>query len=297
MRYLIIFLSLIFLSISSFSVYADEKKEIQDSRLSNLVSHLKKFNKPYQWLLVRKLYSSNSNIQEVFFSSCLGKRSNFLPKVPYGLFKKFLFEIYFVPVNMDMDSNFETLVIIKSYSIKINKKFPRKVNYMTFCLLDDKKNQRKHLSSHLAESINAVATYQITDLTGDGKSELIVHTNEMDSSKKEYSFVRILKLNKVKLLREIWSSKLQEEKVSFKSESQKETKTLREIRLVKDLRFNFQAIKRPIEIIMKGKKEIEETTMNLKNGRSVTMTTFKKISFQNKWKWDKKKFLYVLLDR
>ena len=32
---------------------------------------------------------------------------------------------------------------------------------------------------------------------------------------------------------------------------------------------------------MKGKKEIEETVRGLKNGRSVTTTTFKKIPFKN----------------
>tara|TARA_Y100000814_G_scaffold128807_1_gene93237 strand:- start:15 stop:908 length:894 start_codon:yes stop_codon:yes gene_type:complete len=297
LKYILIVLSLTFLFILTSEVYAVEQKESSISRLSNLVSHLKKFNEPYQWLLVRKLYSSNNNIQEVFFSSCLGKRSNFLPKVPYGLFKKFLFDIYFVSLNMDLDTNLETLVIIKSYPIKVKNKFLKKINYMTFCLLDDKKNQRRPLSSHFAESINSVSSYQITDLTGDGKSEIIVHTNEMDRSGKEYSFVRILKLNKEKLLRGIWSSKLKEEKVIIKSKFKKSIKTFRKIRFIKVLQFNFQASKDPTEIIMKGKKEIEETTIGLKNGRSVTTTTFKKIPFESKWYWNKKEFRYFLLNR
>ncbi len=297
MKYILATLSLTFIFFVTSAVDAVEKKESSISRLSNLVSHLKKFNEPYQWLLVRKLYSSNNNIQEVFFSTCLGKRSNFLPKVPYGLFKKFLFDIYFVPLNMDLDTNLETLVIIKSYPIKVKSKFPKKINYMTFCLLDDKKNQRRPLSSHFAESINTVSSFQITDLTGDGRSEIIVHTNEIDGLGKEYSFVRILKLNKEKLLRGIWSSKLKEEKVFIKSEFQKSTKTFRKIRFIKVLQFNFQTLKGPTEIIMKGRKEIEETTIGLKNGRSVTTTTFKKIPFENKWFWDKKKFRYFLLNR
>ena len=296
MKYIIIILGVTFLLISS-SVYAVGKEESKTQRLSNLVSHLKKFKEPYQWLLVRKLYSSNSKLQEAFFSSCLGKRSNFLPKVPYGLFKKFLFDIYFVQANMDIDVNLETLVIIKTYPLKVKDKLQKKINYMTFCLLDDKKNQRRPLSSHFAESINSVASYQITDLTGDGRSELIVHTNEVDSLAKEYSFVRILKLNKEKLLRGIWSSKLKEEKVTVKSEFQKNTKTFKKIRFIKVLQFNFKTLNSPIEIIMKGKKEIEETVRGLKNGRSVTTTTFKKIPFKNKWYWDSKKFRYVLLNR
>ena len=134
-------------------------------------------------------------------------------------------------------------------------------------------------------------------LTGDGKSEIIVHTNEMDRSGKEYSFVRILKLNKEKLLRGIWSSKLKEEKVIIKSKLKKSMKTFRKIRFIKVLQFNFQASKDPTEIIMKGKKEIEETTIGLKNGRSVTTTTFKKIPFESKWYWNKKEFRYFLLNR
>ena len=189
-------------SMEAFAAAPETPEAIEQRRISRLVSHLRRLEKPKDWLLVRKLFSSDSNVQLNALSNCPLPENEWPWYLSSDHLKNYAFSVDFIPLNMDADKRLETLMVIQSDHAKDH--------YITFCLMDDDKSARKPLASYSDMSRGREITYQVADLTADGSYELIVNTRE--GSDGRYSdAVRVIKPTSKNRFDLMWFARLQDE--------------------------------------------------------------------------------------
>ncbi len=259
---------------------------IEQRRVSRLVSHLKRLEKPEDWLLVRKFFSSDSNVQLNALSNCPLPENEWPWYLSSDHLKHYAFSVDFIPLNMDADKHLETLMVIQSDYAKDH--------YITFCLMDDDKNARKPLASYSDLSRGREITYQIADLTADGASELIVNIRE--GSNGHYSdAVRVIRPTRKRRFELVWFARLREE-LRWPRAYLDDAGT-RAVQRSEDLsakvRFRFNGPGNPATLIVKGVRKYEERVFNLKGGEEKNGLLVDRLPFEEFWRWDKKKLQFV----
>lgn len=269
------------------SAAAPETPEaIEQRRVSRLVSHLKRLEKPRDWLLVRKFFSSDANVQLNALSNCPLPENEWPWYLSSDHLKNYAFTVDFIPLNMDADKRLETLMVIQSDHAKDH--------YISFCLMDDDKSARKPLASYSDLSRGREITYQIADLTGDGSHELIVNVRE--GSNDRYSdAVRVIKPAQKRRFELVWFAHLQEE-LRWPKAYLNEART-RAVQRSEDLsakvRFRFNGPGNPATLILKGVRKYEERVFNLKGEKDKNEILIERFPIEEFWRWDKKKLQFV----
>jgi len=259
---------------------------IEQRRVSRLVSHLKRLEKPQDWLLVRKFFSSDANVQLNALSNCPLPENEWPWYLSSDHLKNYAFTVDFIPLNMDADKRLETLMVIQSDHAKDH--------YITFCLMDDDKNARKPLASYSDLSRGREITYQIADLTGDGSHELIVNVRE-ESNDRYSDAVRVIKPAQKRRFELVWFARLQEE-LRWPKAYLNDAGT-RAVQRSEDLsakvRFRFNGPGNPATLILKGVRKYEERLFNLESGQEKKEVLVDRFPFEEFWRWDKKKLQFV----
>ena len=269
------------------SAAAPETPEaIEQRRVSRLVSHLKRLEKPQDWLLVRKFFSSDANVQLNALSNCPLPENEWPWYLSSDHLKNYAFTVDFIPLNMDADKRLETLMVIQSDHAKDH--------YISFCLMDDDMNARKPLASYSDLSRGREITYQIADLTGDGSHELIVNVRE--GANDRYSdAVRVIKPTQKRRFELVWFAHLQEE-LRWPKAYLNDART-RAVQRSEDLsakvRFRFNGPGNPATLILKGVRKYEERVFNLKGGKDNNEILIERFPIEEFWRWDKKKLQFV----
>ncbi len=269
------------------SAAAPETPEaIEQRRVSRLVSHLKRLEKPQDWLLVRKFFSSDANVQLNALSNCPLPENEWPWYLSSDHLKNYAFTVDFIPLNMDADKRLETLMVIQSDHAKDH--------YISFCLMDDDKSARKPLASYSDLSRGREITYQIADLTGDGSHELIVNVRE-ESNDRYSDAVRVIKPAQKRRFELVWFAHLQEE-LRWPKAYLNDART-RAVQRSEDLsakvRFRFNGPGNPATLILKGVRKYEERVFNLKGGKDKNEILIERFPIEEFWRWDKKKLQFV----
>ena len=259
---------------------------IEQRRVSRLVSHLKRLEKPEDWLLVRKFFSSDSNVQLNALSNCPLPENEWPWYLSSDHLKNYAFSVDFIPLNMDSDKRLETLMVIQSDHAKDH--------YITFCLMDDDKSARKPLASYSDLSRGREITYQIADLTADGSYELIVNVRE--GSNGHYSdAVRVIKPIQKKRFELVWFARLREElrwpRAYLDDAGTRAVQRSEDLRA--KVRFRFNGPGNPATLILKGVRKYEEQVFNLKGGEEKNALLVDRFPFEEFWRWDKVKLQFV----
>ena len=269
-----------------FAAPGETPEVIEHRRVSRLVAHLKRLEKPEDWRLVRKFFSSDSNVQLNALSNCPLPENEWPWYLSSNHLKNYAFSMDFIPLNMDADKRLETLMVIQSDY--------EKDHYITFCLLDDDKSARRPLSSYSDLSRGREITYQIADLTADGASELIVNVRE--GSNGHYSdAVRVIKPTPKRRFELVWFARLREELKWPKAYlDDAETRAVqRSEDLRAKVRFRFNGPGNPATLILKGVRKYEERVFNLKGGEEKNALQVDRFPFEEFWRWDKIKLQFV----
>ncbi len=259
---------------------------IEERRISRLVSHLKRLEKPEDWLLVRKFFSSDANVQLNALSNCPLPENEWPWYLSSSHLKNYAFTVDFIPLNMDADKRLETLVVIQSDHAKNH--------YITFCLMDDDMNARKPLASYSDLSQGREITYQIADLTGDGSHELIVNIRE-NSNGRYSDAVRVIKPTQKRRFELVWFAHLQEElrwpRANLNGAGTRVVQRSEDLSAT--VRFRFNGPGNPATLILKGVRKYEEQLFNLENGQEKKEVLVDRFPFEEFWRWDKKKLQFV----
>ncbi len=261
-------------------------KAIEQRRISRLVVHLKRLEKPEDWLLVRKLFSSDANVQLNALSNCPLPENEWPWYLSSDHLKHYAFSVDFIPLNMDADKRLETLMVIQSDHAKDH--------YITFCLMDDDKSARKPLASYSDLSRGRQITYQIADLTGDGSHELIVNVRE-SSNGRNSDAVRVIRPTRKRRFELVWFARLQEElrwpRAYLDDAGTKSVQRSED--LSAKVRFRFNGPGNPATLILKGERKYEERIFNLQGGEDKNEIQIDRFPFEEFWRWDKKKLQFV----
>ena len=261
-------------------------KAIEQRRISRLVVHLKRLEKPEDWLLVRKLFSSDANVQLNALSNCPLPENEWPWYLSSDHLKNYAFSVDFIPLNMDADKRLETLMVIQSDHAKDH--------YITFCLMDDDKSARKPLASYSDLSRGRQITYQIADLTGDGSHELIVNVRE-SSNGRNSDAVRVIRPTRKRRFELVWFARLQEElrwpRAYLDDAGTKSVQRSED--LSAKVRFRFNGPGNPATLILKGERKYEERIFNLQGGEDKNEIQIDRFPFEEFWRWDKKKLQFV----
>ena len=259
---------------------------IEKRRVSRIVAHLKRLERPQDWRLVRKLFSSDSNVQLNALSNCPLPENEWPWYLSSDHLKNYAFSVDFIPINMDADKRLETLMVIQSDHDKDH--------YITFCLMDDEKSARKPLASYSDLSRGRQITYQIADLTADGSYELIVNVRE--GSDGRYSdAVRVIKPTRKNRFELMWFARLQDElkwPKTYLDDAGKQAVQRREDLRAK-VRFRFNGPGNPVTLILKGVREYEERVFNIKGREEKSKLLVDRFPFEEFWRWDKAKLQFV----
>jgi hypothetical protein len=273
-------------SLGVFAATPETPEVTEQRRVSRLVSHLKRLEKPEDWLLVRKFFSSDSNVQLNALSNCPLPENEWPWYLSSDHLKNYAFSVDFIPLNMDSDKRLETLMVIQSDHAKDH--------YITFCLMDDDKSARKPLASYSDLSRGREITYQIADLTADGSYELIVNVRE--GSNGHYSdAVRVIKPIQKKRFELVWFARLREElrwpRAYLDDAGTRAVQRSEDLRA--KVRFRFNGPGNPATLILKGVRKYEEQVFNLKGGEEKNALLVDRFPFEEFWRWDKKKLQFV----
>jgi hypothetical protein len=261
---------------------ADQYQSTSERRRTRLVAHIKRLERPSDWLILRKLYSSDRARQLEGFENCPYSEMEWPWYLSSGHLEKYTFTADFIPVNMDSDPEDETLIVIQSDS--------GEVNFATFCLVDDDKRGRTPLSSYSEISHQKPITFQLVDLTGDGDSEIIIHARD-DRAGRFVDSVRIIKPNMKRQFDLVWFGRLRGLFVwpPVKDKAKNRTITRNESLRAK-MRLSFNGSGSPATIILKGEREYEN---EIRYKNRTTRQAARKVSFEERWHWDKKLFRFL----
>ena len=259
---------------------------VEERRRTRLIAHLKRLNRPEDWLLVRKLFSTDRERQVSALQICPFAEDEWPWHLSSGHLESYTFTVDFIPVNMDADPEEETLIVLQSD--------PEDVHYLTFCLVDDAKRGRSPLASYTESSRGRPITYQITDITADGNSEIILYTR--DGSPEAYSdSVRIIKANGKRGFELVWFGRLRDQLSwpAVKIAGGRGGAVARSELLRAKMRLHLNGPKSPADIVLRGVREFRETLTDSNGVRQVKERSVDKVPFVEHWRWDKARFQYV----
>ena len=178
------FLLAVILATASWAAPGARVDAVEKRRNVRLIRHLKRLNRPSDWRIARKLFSADRNVQRNALHYCPYSDGEWPWYLSSDHMENYTFTADFIPINMDGDPEDETLIVIQSD--------PGKINYASFCLVDDDKRGRTPLSSLNEISHARPITFQLADLTGDGANELVIYARD-DRSGWMTDSVRIIK--------------------------------------------------------------------------------------------------------
>lgn len=273
---------------SSWAAPTSSSNKIEERRKTRLIRHLKRLNRPSDWRIIRKLYSPDTEVQKSAFHYCPHKNIKSPWYLSSGHLKAFRFTVDVIPVNMDSDPEDETLIAIQSD--------PGKVQYVTFCLLDDERRGGTPLSSFTEISHEKPLTFQLTDLTADGDSEIIVYVRD-DRSGRLADSVRIIKANQGRQFKLVWFGRLRGQfQLNADADDRLSQRVIRNERLQARMRISFNGDRSPATIIVRGKREY---TRNIaaRGFRQNSRGWMRKRTFEEYWRWDKKRFRFMKTNR
>ncbi len=258
----------------------------EERRRARLISHLKRLNRAEHWLLARKFFSRNRARQLKALGNCPPAENEWPWYLSSPHLENYTFTVEFLPVNMDGDPEEETLIVLRSD--------PNEVSYITFCLLDDAQRGRAPIASYSDLSRDHPPTFQLTDLTADGASELIIHTREG----KPAQFVdtaRVMKPGRNRHFELVWFGRLRDQLAwpAIEIEGQKGSTIARSEKWQAKLGLQFNGSANPLTIVLKGEREYTETLSRFNGERRISQTSSQRIPFEERWRWDKKRFYFV----
>ena len=173
-RFIVVFTGVMLLAAipatASWAATGDRADAVEKRRKTRLIHHLKRLNRPSDWRIARKLFSADKNVQRDGLRYCPYSDGDWPWYLSSEHMENYTFTADIIPVNMDGDPEDETLIIIQSD--------PGKINYTTFCLVDDDKRGHASLSSLSEISHARPITFQLADLTGDGSNEIVVYVRD-----------------------------------------------------------------------------------------------------------------------
>ncbi len=264
----------------------ERAKAVEKRRRTSLIRHLKRLNRPGDWRIVRKLFSSDINAQRDALRNCPYSDTEWPWYLSSEHMREYTFTADFIPVNMDGDPEDETLIVLQSE--------PGEINYTTFCLVDDEKRGSTPLSSLNEISHSRPITFQLADLTGDGGSELIVFARD-DRSGWMTDSVRIIKPKQDSQFKLVWFGRLrgQFQWPSIEDGAHLGRKVTRSEKLQARMRLSFNGDKSPATIILRGERELTRNVSALNGGSRDVRRSIRKKNFEEHWRWDKKRFRFM----
>jgi len=258
----------------------------EKQRVDRLVAHLKRLQRPEDWLLARKLFSSDRSVQLRALASCPTPENEWPWYFSSRHMEEYSFSVDFIPVSMDGDPEEETLVILQSD--------PGEVSYVTFCLLDDEKRGRAPIASYSEISRSRSLTFQLVNLTGEGGNELLVFARE-DNGGRATDTVRVIKLSKTRRFEMVWFARLQEEfRWPARPDGRNAGKLVERLEQFRTkVRLQFDGPQAPATLILKGERELEEVVSSPSGNGPVSQKSLRTLSFEEHWRWDDRLYQFV----
>ena len=271
---------------ASWAATGDRADAVEKRRRTRLISHLKRLNRPSDWRIARKLFSADKNIQQDALRYCPYPDGDWPWYLSSKHMENYTFTADVIPVNMDGDPEDETLIVIQSD--------PGKINYTTFCLVDDAKRGATPLSSLSEISHARPITFQLADLTGDGGNEIVVYVRD-DRSGWLTDSVRIFKSKQGRQFKLVWFGRLRGlfRWLSTEDGDHIGQKVVRSEKLRARMRLSFNGDGSPATIILRGNRELARMVSSLEDGGRNIRRSIRKKDFEEHWRWDKKRFRFM----
>lgn len=268
--------------------FAASPGAIERRRVSRLVAHLKRLERPEDWRLARKLFSPEPAAQFQALRKCKRPENEWPWYLSSDHLKNYAFSVDFIPLNMDEDARLETLMVLQSDRGETP-------HYITFCLMDDDRRRRVPLAAYSDSSHGREITYQIADLTADGLYELIVNVREGASGRRADA-VRVIKpIRRRRRFDLVWFARLSEELRWPKQyvDGAEGRAVERSENLRARVRFRFNGPGNPATLILKGVRKYEERFSDARGGKEESSTSVARFPFEEFWRWDEKKRRFV----
>mgnify|MGYP001569347992 FL=1 len=258
----------------------------EKQRVERLASHIKRLQRPEDWLFVRKLFSVDRSVQLKALANCPPPENEWPWHLSSRHIEEYRFSVDFVPISMDADPEEETLIVIRSD--------PSEVSYVTFCLLDDAKRDRAPIASYSEISRGRPITFQLVNLTGEGGSELLVFTRE-DNCGRSSDTARVIKLGKNRRFEMVWFARLQEQyRWAARPDARAAGRLVeRQEQLRAKVRLHFDGADRPATLILKGERELEEIVSSPSGNGPVNHKLLQTHPFEERWRWDNRLSQFV----
>jgi hypothetical protein len=277
-------LALFGMALSSWAAPPAPSNKVEERRKSRLIRHLKRLNRPGDWRIIRKLYSPDKNVQKGAFYYCPPPNTESPWYLSTGHLEDFRFTVDVIPVNMDSDPEDETLLVVQSD--------PGRVQYVTFCLVDDDRHGRTPFSSFSEISHQRPVTFQLADLTADGSIEIIVYVRDERSGRITDS-VRIFKAKQGRQFLVVWFGQLRGQlPLRASKDDRLGRRANRNEKLQARMRISFNGDRSPATIIVRGERKLKKINVSpgvRRNGRRGKQ----KRTFEKYWRWDKKRFRFM----
>jgi len=257
-------------------------------RVSRLVAHLKRMERPEDWRLARKLFSRERGEQLKALANCPPPKNEWPWYLSSEHMRNYAFSVDFIPINMDEDERLETLMVIQA------DRDEGGTDYITFCLMDDDRRRRAPLASYSDSSHGREITYQIADLTADGLHELIVNVRE-GSNGRGADAVRVIKPVGKRRFDLVWFARLREElRWPRRYLDDAETRSVqRSESLRARVRFRFNGPGNPATLILKGVRKFEARFSDSRGGKRKNSLSVNRLPFEEFWLWDRKRRRFV----
>lgn len=269
---------------ASWSAPVSPEEAVERRRRTRLIRHLKRLTRPSDWQIARKLYSKDKAAQKSALDNCPYSKVDWPWYLSSGQMDHYTFTVDLIPVNMDADPEDETLIVLQSD--------PGKVNYATFCLVDDEKRGRTPLSSFSEISHERPISFQLVDLTGDGASELIVYARD-DRLGLLVDSARIVKAKSGSAFKVVWFGRLGGRAAWPEGGVPAERNGTDLRRASLRLRFDPLQDKHPAILIVRGERErTQRNARSRRSGRDGNPVVQRK-AFEEYWRWDPKAFRFL----
>lgn len=261
-----------------------ERGPLEEKRLRKLEEHLRKVSEPHLWLIMKKFFAKDTRRRLKVMKRFMVDEPNWPWYNNSSLFDSYSYSVDFIPINTDDDPEKETLAVVRTD--------PAANQYITFTLMDDRRKGYRVLSAYSDLSRGEEIRFEVRDLTGDGKAEVVVQSSDGAPGYASEA-VRIIKFDGREFAL-IWSARTKElfewppQKIE---EDGQEGLLFRKEEVKAEVKFPSPIGNDPIRILLVGDRILEER----KKYPASEKETWLRESFplHKVFRWDSKRFRFI----
>ncbi len=263
-----------------------ERSSPEEKRLRKLEEHLRKVSEPHLWLIVKKFFAKDRQRRLEVMKRFMVDEPSWPWYYNSSLFDDYSYSVDFLPVNVDDDPEKEILTVVRTD--------PAMNQYITFTLMDDSRKGYRVLSAYSDLSRGDKVSFEVRDLTGDGKGEVVIHSSDGAPGYASEA-VRIIKFDGREFAL-IWSAHTNErfEWPPQKIEEEGQEGTLYRKEEVKaEVKFSSPLRDGPVWVLLVGNRMLEKRKKYMVGEREGETVLRESSPLYKVFRWDGERFRFI----